>query len=77
MSAFRIEESAPSEPNDATHPLLAALYEGRVFKLPATMESLQLVTAARTILEHELGGEIRLAHARVGEDAHFEAIGRA
>lgn len=77
MSAFRIEETAPREPIGAAHPLLAALYQGRVLKLPATMDSLHLVTAARTILEHELGGEIRSAHARIGEDAHFEAIGRA
>jgi len=74
---FRIEESAPESVDGDTHPLLAALYQGRVFKLPPTMESLQLVAGAHAILEHELGSEMRAAHARIGEDAHFQAIGRA
>ena len=77
MSSFRIEDEAPPGPLGVTHPLLAALYEGRVFKLAPTAESLQLTLGANAILEHELGGEIRSAHARIGEAAHFEAIGRA
>lgn len=77
MKPFAIEAQAPEGPSTHAHPLLAALYEGRVFKLAPTLASLQLVAGAKAILEHELGGEIRSAHARVGEDAHFAAIGRA
>ena len=76
-ATFHIEDGAPEGAHEGTHPLLAALYQGRVFKLPATIESLQLVSGAHAILEHELGTEMRSAHARIGEDAHFQAIGRA
>lgn len=66
------ETQAPHEPAD----LRRALYAGRVFKLPPNAASLALADGVQDLLQRELGAEPRLAAARIGDEAHFEHIGR-
>ncbi len=61
-------------PAGQSHPLLGALYSGRLFKLAPTPASLALVELASRELVSVLGPRPREARARLGEDAHFEAI---
>jgi hypothetical protein len=56
--------------------LRRALYDGRVFLLPATAESQRLVALARERLQEELGDDPRGAHARFDDAELFERIGR-
>jgi hypothetical protein len=65
----------PARPRDDGE-LRRALYEGRVFLLPPTAQSLALVRLARERLREELGDEPRSAHARFEDAELFERIGR-
>jgi hypothetical protein len=56
--------------------LRRALYEGRVFVLPATDASRQIVALAREKLVAELGDDPRHAHACFEDAELFERIGR-
>jgi Phytanoyl-CoA dioxygenase (PhyH) len=56
--------------------LRRALYDGRVFLLPATGASMRLVDLARERLQFEIGSDPRHAHARYGDAELFERIGR-
>ncbi|GAB4111471.1 MAG: hypothetical protein OHK0013_47540 [Sandaracinaceae bacterium] len=59
-----------------THPLLAALYAGRVFQRAPSPATERLVSMALAELEAALGARPREALARMGEEAHFAAISR-
>jgi hypothetical protein len=56
--------------------LRRALYEGRVFLLPPTSESLALVHLARAHLHAELGDDPRVAHRRLDDAELFARVGR-
>jgi hypothetical protein len=54
-----------------------ALHGGAIFHLGPTAASERLVDAALAALADELGpGDVRAAHARLGDEAHFRVIGR-
>jgi hypothetical protein len=61
---------------DSDADLRRALYDGRVFLLPATEASRRLVALAAAKLRDELGDDPRGAHARFDDAALFERIGR-
>jgi Phytanoyl-CoA dioxygenase (PhyH) len=56
--------------------LRRALYDGRVFLLPATAESLRLVDFARDALATELCADPRTSHERFTDEELFTRIGR-
>ena len=56
--------------------LRQALYQGVLFRWPATASSLRLVKDAMARLEHELEGNLREAQFRFSDADFFERIGR-
>jgi hypothetical protein len=67
-----VERTRPAAPED----LRRAIYDGRVFLLPATESSRALVEHARALLRSELGDDPRTAHRRFDDAALFDRIGR-
>ncbi len=56
--------------------LRQALYDGQVFLLPATRESLALVSLATELRQAELGSSPRTAHERFTDEELFARVGR-
>ncbi len=56
--------------------LRRAIYDGAVFLLAPTPESLELVTRASARLEAELGPDPRTAHARFSDEELFARVGK-
>jgi hypothetical protein len=56
--------------------LLAALYGGSLFLLPATAASRRLVAEACARVEEELGADMRTAQFRLSDEEFFRRVGR-
>lgn len=67
-----VERAGPAAPQD----LRRALYDGRVFLLPASDDSRRLVDFARARLRSELGDDPRTAHRRFDDAELFDRVGR-
>jgi hypothetical protein len=67
-----VERTRPGAPEE----LRRALYDGRVFLLPASDASRALVDFGRKQLRSELGDDPRTAHRRFDDAALFDRIGR-